>query len=272
MEFLSKFGFKRNRVKTRDSLKIKVSFTVRNRIKEPHFGIAIFREDGVYCYGPNTGFEGYYIPELKPGKGSFTLKYERLLLAPGNYRVSVAIWDKNEKLAFNYHDGYYKLAVYGYENKNNELLNIPFKFKDTEGSLKKADAVTVKLFDSLGNEKDVFITNEPARFNICSWGNKGVAKPSCLWLGIYRDDGVYCQGIFEPFKNLNVDIFFPKLCLLPGKYSICAGLCNSPEQDFLMRADNILNFHMVYTKQDHGTVYLTHSWNIKGGIAHENTE
>src|SRR3989304_4190803 len=69
-----------------------LNFSVKTIIKDPHFGIAIFRKDGVYCYGPNTLFDGHKIPELKKGKGWFSLHYKKLWLAPGEYVLSVAIW------------------------------------------------------------------------------------------------------------------------------------------------------------------------------------
>jgi ABC-type polysaccharide/polyol phosphate transport system ATPase subunit len=263
VDFINKFGFRCNAVKSGDSLKIKVYFNVRNRIKEPHFGIAIFREDGVYCYGPNTGFDGYNISELKPGKSYFTLKYDRLLLAPGNYRVSVAIWDKNETLAFNYHNGYYKLAVVGYDNRNAELLNIPFKTIYSKDKFEKTSDMDIKLFNFSGQEKDRLMTNEPVRFVIAAGGNKDIARGSYLWLGIYRDDGIYCQAVYIPFKNEAISVFFRELCLLPGRYTISAGICNFSKRDFLARFDNIRDFHMVYNKQDHGTVYLRHKWHME---------
>lgn len=261
VEFTDRFGFNQSRVKTRGYLKIKVKFTARNMTKEPHFGIAIFREDGVYCYGPNTGFDGCYIRELKTGKGCFTLEYNGLLLAPGNYRVSVAIWDKNEALAFNYHDGYYKLTVTGYDNRNNELLNMPFNFRNTQEVSSIKDAMSVKLLNSSGSEKYRFITNETARFSVSCAEDKRTRSSSRLWLGIYRDDGIYCQAIYTPFKNRNIEVVFKELPLLPGGYSVSTGLYDPVKQEFLERFDNIVNFNMVYDKQDHGTVYLKHKWN-----------
>ncbi|MBU4251993.1 MAG: ABC transporter ATP-binding protein [Candidatus Omnitrophica bacterium] len=116
VEFINKWGLKCEKIKSREQLKIKVRFRAKNRVKEPHFGVAIFREDGVYCYGPNTAFDGHTIPELKPGRGYFILDCHKLLLAPGEYRISVAVWDKNETLAYDYHAGFYKLIVTGYHS------------------------------------------------------------------------------------------------------------------------------------------------------------
>jgi ABC-type polysaccharide/polyol phosphate transport system ATPase subunit len=226
VEFINKFGFRRNEVKSRDPLKIKVTFNVRDKVYNPHFGIAIFRNDGVYCYGPNTGYDGYNIHELKPGKGHFTLEYRSLLLAPGEYRVSVAVWDKNEKIAYDYHNAFYKLIVKGYENIRKELLNIPY---------------IIRPSNSEDLKSKTFVTNQPLTIKIDGS------------LELYRDDGILCQCIKAPVRHKNkYYAYFPKMPLLPGKYFAKNGLGDYP-------------FNFIFNKQDHGTVYMDHKWNIKIG-------
>ncbi len=285
VDLLNRFGWKCSKIKSGQRFKIKVYFTAKNAVKKPHFGVAIFGSNGVYCYGPNTAFEGYEIAELKQGRGFFELDYHGLLLAPGEYRISVAIWDKNETLAFNYHQGYYKLTVIGYHNIENELLNIPFRFyprgcinlkrnykraldlsvlNEGENQNDKTGVITissVKLKDHLNEEKKVFMTNEPVTLAI-NFGrllNRG--KNHCLWVGIYRDDNVYCQGITAGLtKNKNIGILFPKLPLLPGGYVISLGIWDNLAQDFLFYQKDAYPFRMVFDKPDHGTIYLEHSW------------
>ncbi|MEW6075630.1 MAG: ABC transporter ATP-binding protein, partial [Candidatus Omnitrophota bacterium] len=123
VEFIHRFGLRSNRVKTRSPLTIRATCRVHTTIKDPHFGVAIFRRDGVYCYGPNTVFDGHVIEMMQPGKASFQLRLKELLLAPGEYRISLAIWDKDEALPFDYHNGFYPLHITGGDNKNDALLN-----------------------------------------------------------------------------------------------------------------------------------------------------
>ncbi|MBM3254230.1 MAG: hypothetical protein FJZ16_08255, partial [Candidatus Omnitrophica bacterium] len=59
----------------KEDLIVKIEFTVKEQVKKPHFGVAIFREDGVYCYGPNTLFDGYKIDYLYRGNGWFSIIY-----------------------------------------------------------------------------------------------------------------------------------------------------------------------------------------------------
>jgi len=288
--FCDGLGCNLDQIKTRGQLKIKVFFTAKNDIKEPHFGIAIFRKDGVYCYGPNTLNDDYYIPAIKPGKGFFELNYKNLLLAPGEYRVSVAIWDKNEALAFDHHNGCYSLIVKGYPNWQNELFKINYKinslsfiskliypiqkkykyppdlslFDNSWGKKLEPEGMGirfVKLFNTYGEERKVFMTNEAVRFIIDFINFKLKPNDGYLWVGIYRDDGVYCQGISAPLAGNSLDILFPQLPLLPGAYKISLGIWSTKEGRFLMYNHGFGHFRMVFNKHDHGTVYLTHKWN-----------
>ncbi|MDD5477751.1 MAG: ABC transporter ATP-binding protein [Candidatus Omnitrophica bacterium] len=283
--FLNKFGIKCEAIKSGDPLTIKVNFYAQETIQQPHFGVAIFRNDGVYCYGPNTEFDGYQIPRLKPGRGWFKLSYQKLLLAPGEYRVSVAIWDKRETVAFDYHNGYYKLIV-GAGNQTGELLRIPFKTSSNRffnwlnrnslavplagilgasanASFQNEDIAinSVKLLNKKNQEQQVFQTNEAVRLNIGISAKGNVYGRRILWLGIFRDDGVYCQGLTFPLANKNIfEVDFPELSLLPGGYKIYCGIWDKTMKKFLVFSKDAIFFRMVFDKQDHGTVYLKHIW------------
>ncbi len=113
---------------TGEKLKIVVEYIVNKEIEDPHFGVAIFREDGLYCYGPNTRFDKIKIKRLKIGKGEFSIKYKRLNLLPGKYRVSVAIWEKDEKFAYDYHYAYYKFEVVS-DKQDHGILYLDHKWR-----------------------------------------------------------------------------------------------------------------------------------------------
>jgi len=285
VQLITKFGIQSKRIRSLDPLKIKVNFTIKNRIKELHFGIALFRDDGVYCYGPNTAFDGNMICELKEGRGFFVLSFNRLLLAPGEYRLSAAIWDKNETLAFDYHSGCYKFSVIGYCNKAKELLNIPFKsysgnsllfslrnecsfsldiLGDRWGKMTEADIIavqSVKLCNKLNEEKEVIFTNEYVKL-IITFSKLLINNADYyLWVGFYRDDGVCCQSIKQPLRrNKSFKIIFSKLPLLPGSYRISLGVWDMALKKFIMCHHGVYPFRMVFNRNDHGTVYLEHQW------------
>ena len=230
VKMFNRLGLSCNRIKSGEPLKVRVDFSARDIVKEPHFGVAIFRADGVYCYGPNTEFDGCRIPGLKKGRGWFELRFEKVLLAPGEYRVSVAIWDKKETLAYDYHNGYYRFSVRG-DNPASELLRLPFKACLARQGLEQSQG-------GKGKEKDVFMTNEPVEIEVLSGP-----------VSIFRDDGILCQKITIPSAGgRRSRIIFPWLALLPGKYKIF------PE------GGQPRDFRMVFNRPDHGTVYLRHQW------------
>ena len=278
VELINRFGMRSNKIKSRQPLRIKVKFNVRDEVKQPHFGVAIFRNDGVYCYGPNTEFDHIEIPVLKKGKGYFQLNLDQVLLAPGVYRISIAIWDKQETLAFDYHNGYYQLEIKG-DNSSHQLLNLAFcakpaaclKYPDLkplkdkwgqdyeDGSIK---ILSVRLSGASGEEKDVFYTNEPFRLKIVL-SNRPAKRNLYQWVGIYREDGVYCQGLVMPLpKHNESNIVTGGLALLPGKYVFSLGIWDESQNTFLTFAHGKYPFRMVFDRADHGTVYLAHHWKI----------
>lgn len=296
VELINKWGLKCEKIKSGEPLKIKARFRVKDTVKEPHFGAAIFRKDGVYCYGPNTKFDGYEIPVLNPGSGYFVLNLRNLLLSPGDYRISVAVWDKNETLAYDYHTGFYKLIVTGYPNKENELLNMPFKFyprnyfglnldnkhnlclgrlNDIWGNRIENDTAvleSVELYNDSNEKTDIFFSNEYVKIAV-NFGKLPVNKVSLrgvtatkqssyyLWIGLYREDGVYCQGITRPVKrNKSFKIIFPKLALLPGTYRLSLGIWDNKLNKFLMCHHGAYPFRTVFSRNDYGTAYLEHKW------------
>jgi ABC-type polysaccharide/polyol phosphate transport system ATPase subunit len=278
VEFINRFGFKTNRIKTQAPLKIRVRFTVKNRVKDAHFGVAIFRNDGVYCYGPNTEFDGLKIPELKSGKGWFQIRYKKLLLAPGEYRVSIAIWDKNETVAFDYHNGCYVLRVTGYENIGNELLNMPVRgagivkrksfFICQQAHRQQADTnqikiESIKLYDAQGEEKRIFFAGQAARLLI-KFSDVKINGKCRLAAAIFRSDDICCQDIvINSIRDRKLALYFPKLSLLPGEYKISVGIWHNLECKFLRYQDNICHFGIIFDRQYHGTGLLEHKWKTR---------
>ena len=282
VEFRNGFGWNSRVLKSGSRLKIRVHFIARNVVKYPHFGVAIFRADGVYCYGPNTQFEGYRIPEIKEGKGWFELEYEQMLLAPGEYRISIAIWDRKETLAFDYHSGYYKLYVKG-RNPTGQLLVMPFRIDSANlfhrivsevqpdvGALEKewnkhyeGDGVkieSVKLLNKHSRHECTFTTTEPLKVSIDISGCSLKRNNVWLWVGIYREDGIYCQGITLQLCSSVRDVWFPHLMLLPGVYRLSVGVWDNASKKFLAYHHAMYPFHMIFARPDHGTVYLEHTW------------
>ena len=291
VKFMDKFRLSPKQFKSCAPLRIKAGFTVRNDVFNPHFGVAIFRKDGVYCYGPNTHFDGVYIPKLAKGTGSFTLEFPRLCLAAGEYKVSIAIWDKNEVIAFDYHNACYDLMITG-NGSSGQLLSMPYSIQGENmlvrlfGLLRPAvlqpnlEALadkwgkgddnnifricSLKLLNGAGNESIVLTTSETAKIRLESINSDSEANNHYLWVGVYRDDRIYCQGITTPIKigKSIIDISFPEFALLPGGYRISCGVYDRRLNGFLAYQHGLYRFNMVFYRQDHGTVCLAHKWLI----------
>lgn len=111
VRFLDSKGIEKSIFETGEKMRIVVDYMVNKEIFDPHFGIAIFQDKGIYCFGPNTRFDGIKIEKLKIGKGQFLIEYKSLNLLPGKYLVSVVIWEKDEKFAYDEHYAYYSFEV-----------------------------------------------------------------------------------------------------------------------------------------------------------------
>ncbi|MFH1778039.1 MAG: ABC transporter ATP-binding protein [Candidatus Omnitrophota bacterium] len=291
VKMLNRWGKGVQEIKPNDFLKIKVCFSVKQMIKEPHFGIAVFREDGVYCYGPNTMFDSLMFERLTMGEGWFSLEYKRFILMPGKYYFSVIIWDKKEVLAYDCFKGYFKLEVIG-ENRDNQLLSLKSRFHDQkfwwiknnhlsngflnhavlsdkwqkEYNSQQAEIKSVRFLDRQNNFKTEFCTEEKMQIKIDFFIPDMVKNNTlCLWIGIFRDDGIFCHSRYKKVKptDKSFTLIYPKLLLLPGEYRVSIVIYDKNKDDFLIINHGRYPFRVYFTRPDHGTVYLTHQWRYK---------
>ena len=286
VEIVDRWGIRRHRFKTKESMRVKINFEARRKLEDIHFGVAVFREDGVYCYGPNSKWDGHKI-DLYPGQGHVIFEYENLFLAPGVYYLSVAIWGEGGRFAYDYHKGCYKIEICG-DNPDGQLLNLPFKWrplswrlcmrrnnscgvkklqhekKETSGS-KEAKILSVEFLNRHKNLRDEFFTGQDLimRAVLEISRDRLSRKDLRLWLGIFRSDDVYCQGMSVCMQHKEIDLIFSPLRLLPGDYSVSAGIWSAEIKDFLTYRHKTYPLRVIFTKQDHGTVYLSHNWKWK---------
>jgi ABC-type polysaccharide/polyol phosphate transport system ATPase subunit len=280
-------GKKTDRFKPGEKVTVKVHFIVKKEIEEPHFGIAIFREDGVYCYGPNTSFDGQQIDRLNKGTGFFSIEYKSLLLMPGKYRFSAAIWDKDEVWAYDYHVGFYKFEIIGH-NEGAQLLNLKYKcnsnylwqkFKilhpekiDTffnlnyqpQDQVKSYDMeiLSIELLDLSNNPKFIFNTGDDLKIRL-RFNYFKEPQDHYMWLGLFRSDDVYCHGLSKKLKGEVVDLTYPNLPLLTGEYYLSVGIWKRNQKEPLLYQHRPIVFNISFLGEDHGTVYLEHSWKWK---------
>jgi ABC-type polysaccharide/polyol phosphate transport system ATPase subunit len=128
VRFLDSRNIEKKVFETGENMRIVVDYIVKKEIPDPHFGIAIFRDNGIYCFGPNTRLDGIKIERLKKGEGQFSIEYKSLNLLPGRYLVSIVIWERDEKFAYDNHYAYYSLEVES-EKKDHGVCFLEHKWK-----------------------------------------------------------------------------------------------------------------------------------------------
>lgn len=88
-------NFEKNKVfKTGTELRINIYFKAKSEVQDVVFGIAIFRMDGLHCYGVNTDIDKI-TDNINLNKGYVTLIIKPNELLNGDYWIDVAIHKKN---------------------------------------------------------------------------------------------------------------------------------------------------------------------------------
>jgi len=251
---------------TGEPIEVTVSYKVHKEINDPHFGVAIFRKDYIYCYGPNTRFDELPIDKLLPGESKFSIYYPGPSLLPDVYFISAAIWEKEESFAYDHHCAFYKMLIKGepckglfYQPYRKSLEIVSMSFKEVLCDVK------IRLCNSEGKRGGIFKTEE--FLNVIADINCG-KKASVLSLEIYRDDDVLCFTLCAQLKKrlvrsciAIVEFKIPELRLLTGSYYISADVKDAKGR-ILTHKDKLAQFLVFSEKKDHGIVYMDHKWYI----------
>ena len=283
-----RWGRRIDKVQSRSKITVRVNFNINEEVDDFHFGLAVFREDGVYCYGPNTQIDGLAIGHMYKGDGYFELRYNDFLLAPGIYYLSAAIWDKDETFAYDYHKGKHRIEVTG-NPVYGQLLDLPSKWinagflknlnnKDYPGIEYLSDKWETQAYTEIAKIGSmVFLNNYDSQDNIFVTGrdfkikaNFKIEKPSSepnksfvLWIGLYRSDGIFCHSNIKKIISYGEQsevLVHPKLKLLPGGYRVSVGIWDSKLRKFIAYSHGINSFNIISESRDHGTIYIEHSW------------
>jgi lipopolysaccharide transport system ATP-binding protein len=107
-------GAERSEFRSGESLRVEVEFETRQPVESPVMGVALFRDDGVYCYGPNTLFDGGGDGRFDgpfDGRYVLTADFDDLPLLAGAYQASVSFYDRDHVYAYAWHHRLYPFAV-----------------------------------------------------------------------------------------------------------------------------------------------------------------
>ncbi len=92
---------KKKLVRTGEEMKLIIEYQCNFQIQEGIFGIGIYKDDGLYCYGTNTDIELKKALPLKE-KGCLAITIPRLQLLAGKYNVNVAVHSKDAVEIYDY--------------------------------------------------------------------------------------------------------------------------------------------------------------------------
>ncbi len=109
VRLLDRRGDEHHMFLTGEPLAVEMRFSAREEVKEPVFGIAIYRSDGLLCYGSNTHLERKIIDVIR-GEGLLRVDLESLDLVEGNYFLDVAV-HKEDGTPYDYHHRSYRFGV-----------------------------------------------------------------------------------------------------------------------------------------------------------------
>jgi lipopolysaccharide transport system ATP-binding protein len=89
---------------------IEMGYLAHQPIREPEFGLAIVRQDGLNISGPNTQMSGVELGVIE-GQGIIRYHIEKLPLLPARYQITAAIHDSRLMQAYDYHELAYPFRV-----------------------------------------------------------------------------------------------------------------------------------------------------------------
>lgn len=92
-----------------DAVTVSMDFKAHKPIKEVAFGIGVFNQEGVCCYGTNTDIDRYTL-DVEKGEGQVRFEIQSLDLVEGVYMLDVATHTV-DGYPFDYQRRHYKLTV-----------------------------------------------------------------------------------------------------------------------------------------------------------------
>lgn len=129
VDFMSKEGEPKTAFQTGEAMTIKIRYLPNERIENPVFGIAIYRDDGAHIIGPNTKMSNFKIDAIE-GEGAIEFQIENLPLLSGNYEVTAAIHTQDQRIMFDHQHRVWKFKVTGGVSKYNRwLISFPYRWK-----------------------------------------------------------------------------------------------------------------------------------------------
>ncbi|MBI3312186.1 MAG: ABC transporter ATP-binding protein [Candidatus Omnitrophica bacterium] len=252
-------------VESMAAMTVLVRFTTGDALIDPHIGVAIFREDGTYCYGPNTRMAGLQFHRLEPGMYECRMHLETVSLLAGAYRLSVAVWDAMERAPYVYHIAGYPFVVLGPRTDGVVVLEHLWRqMRNVDGS----GSPSLRAEGPRGAQ-EWFRMFEPLTFTAM------LPSPAASGLLTLRaecrgpHDQLWWVSRWSPHPHVPSSaeepqchqLVFPCLSLLTGRYHWAIGW-ESGDGTRVPQMSASCTVDVIADRLDHGIVYLPHHWEV----------
>jgi lipopolysaccharide transport system ATP-binding protein len=129
VKFFDKFEKENIKFISGDQMKIRIYYSTSNIIKRPTFGIAIYSENDILCYGTNTELKGISIDNIE-GDGYIDINVDKLPMIQGKFLLTAAINSGN--IHHDWIDKKFNFEVLKVSSRSVGLFEIPcsFEFND----------------------------------------------------------------------------------------------------------------------------------------------
>lgn len=126
VKLYNKFGEESSNFVSGDPMRIEISYHAAKEVADPVFGIVVYTDTDIQCYGTNTDLKGFDIKKIK-GEGHIQLDIDRLTMHEGKYLVTVAVHSRDH-VPYDWLD---KQSSFNVTKKTNDagLFEIPCEWK-----------------------------------------------------------------------------------------------------------------------------------------------
>jgi lipopolysaccharide transport system ATP-binding protein len=121
-----KFGNSNSNFISADPMTIRVDFEAKEEVGDLVFGLAIYNESGIHCYGTTTAFKGCPIPHIS-GRHQIDFIVERLPMLEGRYNVTVSA-ASSANVACDRRDHIFSFVVHN-NTQDLGLFNVPCRWE-----------------------------------------------------------------------------------------------------------------------------------------------
>jgi ABC-type polysaccharide/polyol phosphate transport system ATPase subunit len=148
VEFVNLSGERQQTFTVGQTMIARIYYYAVEKVENPVFGAAIYRDDGIHINGPNTKLANYAIPQVE-GQGYVEYGIENLNLLPGTYDFSAVVYDEGATQAYDHQHRLYNFAVragkvkerYGVSYLPSRWAPYPGQVIDANGVLTGMEAV-----------------------------------------------------------------------------------------------------------------------------------